>query len=66
MTHDITLSDEELDEMQRILTARLREMLVEIHHTDSRPFRSQLQRQFETCQRIARAIVEAREHVAAS
>ncbi|MFB3890748.1 MAG: hypothetical protein ACE15C_01865 [Phycisphaerae bacterium] len=66
MMHEITLSDEELDEMDRLVTARLREMLVEIHHTDRRPFRSHLQRQYEVCEGIARAIQGAREHAAAT
>ncbi len=66
MAHDITLSDEELEEMDRLVTARLREVLVEIHHTDRRQFRSQLQHQYETCQSIARALSEAREHATAT
>ena len=65
MTHDITFSDDELEEMERLVTARLREVLVEIHHTDRRLFRLQLQRQYKTCKAIAKAISEAREHVTA-
>ena len=60
MSVTFTLSNEEAEELERMLRQHENEMLIEIHRTENAQFRLALQRRHELQQRILACIGEAR------
>jgi hypothetical protein len=61
MAITLTLSQEEADELERMLTQHEQEMLVEIHRTERASFRLAMQRRYELHERVIKRICEARQ-----
>jgi hypothetical protein len=60
MAVTLTFSEEEIDELERLLTQHEQEMLIEIHRTERAEFRRAMQRRHDLHQRILKCISEAR------
>jgi hypothetical protein len=61
MSITLTFSEEEIDELERLLTQHEQEMLIEIHRTERAEFRRAMQRRHELHQRVLKCIGEARQ-----
>lgn len=60
MAITLTFSEEEIDELERLLTQHEQEMLIEIHRTENTEFRLAMQRRHEIHERVLQGIGEAR------
>jgi hypothetical protein len=60
MAVTLTFSEEEIDELERLLTQHEQEMLVEIHRTERADFRLALQRRHDLHERILKCISDVR------
>lgn len=65
MSHTIVLSDEELAELERVLAYHAENALVEIHRTDNRGFRRELQKRHQLEERILHTLQQAWQPAAA-
>jgi hypothetical protein len=61
MSRTLTLSEDELDEIERVLALHSRSTLLEIHRTDSTRFRQEVEGQYQLEERILRKLHEARQ-----